>query len=174
MFSTHLQACCGTRHAEWQLLTDHARCVSVSQPRGRALQVTDVMCCCTLCLWSLVLQGDAQLFAIPQPQPCQHQQQQHQHQQQQQRQEQCPEQHSMLGFSFPSAGASSVMSLEGHTFRQLHLAGLQDSEASLLLTTAPGGWMVQVSMRPCLLCDVVCLLSALWFESCLHGQRGHL
>lgn len=126
----------------------------------------------TLFLSSLVLQGDAQLFAIPQPQPCQHHEQQYQ--QQQQQQERCPELHSMLGFSFPSAGASSVMSLEGHTFRQLHLAGLQDSEASLLLTTAPGGWLLQVSTRPCLLCDVSCLLSALWPESCLHGQHGHM
>lgn len=133
------------------------------------MQLTYLMC--TLFLSSLVLQGDAQLFAIPRPQPCQHQEHQHQQQQQQQ---QCPEQHSMLGFSFPSAGASSVMSLEGRTFRQLHLAGLQDSEASLLLTTAPGGWLLQVSMRPCLAFAVFCLLSALWLESGLHGQRGHV
>jgi hypothetical protein len=50
----------------------------------------------------------------------------------------------MLGFSFPSAGASSVMSLEGDTFRQLQPSGLAHAEASLLLTTAPGGWMLQV------------------------------
>jgi hypothetical protein len=65
----------------------------------------------------------------------------------------------MLGFSFPSAGASSVMSLEGHTFRQLHLAGLQESDASLLMTTAPGGWLVQVRLCSCLVVAVYCLLS---------------
>lgn len=98
-----------------------------------AAQVLDMWLCV---VW--LVQGDAQLFAIPQPQPCNHKQQQHQPQQ-------GPAQHSMLGFSFPSAGASSVMSLEGETFRQLQPSGLDHAEASLLLTTAPGGWMLQVT-----------------------------
>jgi hypothetical protein len=50
----------------------------------------------------------------------------------------------MLGFSFPSADASAVMSLEGQTFRQLQLAGLSAGQASLLIASAPGGWLLQV------------------------------
>jgi hypothetical protein len=100
--------------------------------------------CCLVAL----PQGDAELFAIPQPAACSHQ---HQHTvQQQQAQQHCqPDHHNMLGFSFPTIGSSSVMSLEGQTFRQLQLAGLSDNEASLLMTTAPGGWLVQVSTLSC-------------------------
>lgn len=54
--------------------------------------------------------------------------------------------HSMLGFSFPSAGASSVMSLQGDTFRQLQLQGLYQQQASLLMTSCPGGWLLQVRL----------------------------
>jgi hypothetical protein len=106
-----------------------------------------------LCLLVGFPQGDAELFAIPQPGACSHQ---HQHtgQQQPAAQQYRPEHHSMLGFSFPSLGSSCVMSLEGQTFRQLQLAGLSDSEASLLITAAPGGWMVQVS-TPLLSCQVL-------------------
>lgn len=50
----------------------------------------------------------------------------------------------MLGFSFPSVCSSSVMSVEGQTFRQLALSGLSQHEASLLLDTTPGGWLLQV------------------------------
>lgn len=39
------------------------------------------------------------------------------------------------------------MSLEGQTFRQLQLTGLSHGEASLLMATAPGGWLVQVRNR---------------------------
>lgn len=102
----------------------------------------------------MLLQGDAALFAIKQPQPCRHKQlgpasetcQQEQEQQGQQQPGWCADQHSMLGFSFPSVGASSVMSLEGNTFRQLQLEGLSQQEASLLMATTPGGWLVQVGI----------------------------
>lgn len=50
----------------------------------------------------------------------------------------------MLGFSFPSAGLTSVMSLAGDTFKQLQLPGLAADAASLLLTGMAGGWLVQV------------------------------
>lgn len=54
---------------------------------------------------------------------------------------------SMLGFSFPSGGVTSVISLEGDTFKQLVLPGLQQDAASLLLAGMAGGWLVQVRWR---------------------------
>jgi hypothetical protein len=84
-----------------------------------------------------LLQGDAVLFPIAEQPACNHSQPEHKQQQQQQ-------QHSLLGFTFPSAGVSSVLSLAGPTFRQLAVEGLQQGSASLLLAGLPGGWLLQV------------------------------
>ncbi|WIA13448.1 hypothetical protein OEZ85_007028 [Tetradesmus obliquus] len=85
------------------------------------------------------LPGDAVLFPIAEQPACDHSQPGAQQQQQQQ------QQHSLLGFSFPSAGVSEVLSLAGPTFRQLGLPGLQQGAASLLMAGAPGGWLLQVT-----------------------------
>jgi hypothetical protein len=80
------------------------------------------------------------LFPIAEQPSCSHDQQPHQQQQEQQH-------HSLLGFTFPSAGVSEVLSLAGTTFRQVALPGLQQGSASLLLAGLPGGWLLQVRAR---------------------------
>jgi hypothetical protein len=96
------------------------------------------------------LQGDAVLFPIAEQPSCSHDQQSDQQSNQQQQQQQ----HSLLGFTFPSAGVSEVLSLAGTTFRQVALPGLQQGSASLLMTGLPGGWLLQVG--PGGVCVCVC------------------
>ena len=55
--------------------------------------------------------------------------------------------HVWLAFSFPTLQTTSVMSIAGTHFHEAVLPGIQQQAASLLLTSMPGGWLVQVTAQ---------------------------
>ena len=55
--------------------------------------------------------------------------------------------HAWLAFSFPTLQTTSVMSIAGTHFHEAVLPGVNLQAASLLLTSMPGGWLVQVTAQ---------------------------
>ena len=55
--------------------------------------------------------------------------------------------HAFLAFSFEVSNSTEVLSIDGTHFRPVSLPGLVTVEASKLITTAAGGWLVQATMR---------------------------
>ena len=61
--------------------------------------------------------------------------------------------HDYLFFSFPPANSTAAMALQGSTFRQVELPGLQTAAASLLVVGVPGGRVLQVTAEGVRLLD---------------------
>lgn len=55
--------------------------------------------------------------------------------------------HTHLGFSFDALGRTDVLDVSGSSFSHTQLPGLQHDAASLLLHTAPGGYLLQATVR---------------------------
>ena len=55
--------------------------------------------------------------------------------------------HAFLAFSFEVSNSTEVLSIDGTHFRPVSLPGLVTFEASKLVTTADGGWLVQATLR---------------------------
>ena len=55
--------------------------------------------------------------------------------------------HAFLAFSFEVSNSTEVLSIDGTHFRPVSLPGLVTDEASKLVTSAVGGWLVQATLR---------------------------
>lgn len=55
--------------------------------------------------------------------------------------------HAFLAFSFEVSNSTEVLSIDGTHFRPVTLPGLVTDEASKLVTSAVGGWLVQATLR---------------------------
>ena len=53
--------------------------------------------------------------------------------------------HAFLAFSFEVSNSTEVLSIDGTHFRPVSLPGLVTIEASKLVTTTSGGWLVQAN-----------------------------
>ncbi len=68
--------------------------------------------------------------------------------------------HAFLAFSFEVSNSTEVLSIDGTHFRPVLLPGLITDEASKLVTSAAGGWLVQATLQVrhvrCVLVSVLC------------------
>ena len=55
--------------------------------------------------------------------------------------------HAFLAFSFEVSNSTEVLSIDGTHFRPISLPGLVTDEASKLVTSAAGGWLVQATLQ---------------------------
>ena len=55
--------------------------------------------------------------------------------------------HAFLAFSFEVSNSTEVLSIDGTHFRPVSLPGLVTDEASKLVTSAAGGWLVQATLQ---------------------------
>lgn len=57
------------------------------------------------------------------------------------------EHHAYLVFSFEVSRTTAVLSIEGTHFQPAALAGLDAEDATVLLTSVHGGWLVQATLQ---------------------------
>ena len=74
--------------------------------------------------------------------------------------------HVWLAFSFPTLQTTSVMSIAGTHFHEAVLPGIELQAASLLLTSMPGGWLVQITAQVSAVVVTKCWLMQLCARTC--------
>ena len=80
--------------------------------------------------------------------------------------------HAFLAFSFEVSNSTEVLSIDGTHFRPVSLPGLVTDEASKLVTSAAGGWLVQATLRVCQM--TLLLVNVVWRLYTLEATSGKL